>query len=69
MPSEHLPRKALVVGSGPRALNIAEKLDARDNPHYELVGFLDEAWSGQDEIMQTGRPLLGSLDEIERILI
>ena len=56
------------MGSGPRAANFAEKLNSGDCPHYELVGYVDEEWDGQEQLRKVGKPLLGSLDEIDRVL-
>ena len=56
------------MGSGPRAANFAEKLNSGDYPHYELVGYVDEEWDGQEQLRKVGKPLLGGLDEIDRVL-
>lgn len=65
--AENIPRKALIIGTGARALNFYEKLSTRPNP-YEVIGFIDERWSGWGQFEQTGLPFLGGMDELEHIL-
>lgn len=62
-----VPRKALIIGTGSRALNFFEKLNDRPNP-YEVIGYMDENWSGRVSFDQTGLPFLGGLNDLDSIL-
>ncbi len=59
-------RRLLVVGLGPRAREVAAILDAHPGWGLELVGFV--AADGEGGETAAGRPVLGRLEELERIL-
>jgi exopolysaccharide biosynthesis polyprenyl glycosylphosphotransferase len=61
-------RRVLIVGSGQRALNTFEALQAEQPATCEVVGFVDlpHGRAVHDEI---GRRTLGSLEELESILM
>lgn len=47
-------RHMLIVGSNARALEIAEKLRARPELGYQIIGFADHEWSGGLELSNRG---------------
>jgi exopolysaccharide biosynthesis polyprenyl glycosylphosphotransferase len=61
------PRKVVIAGSGPRALELWR--EARDRPELgiELLGFLDDG--GETFARATGLPRLGAVDDAERALM
>ena len=60
-------RYVLVVGAGPRAQAFATKLESHRELGLSIIGFLDDDPALTPEVADA-RPLLGRLDEIERIL-
>jgi exopolysaccharide biosynthesis polyprenyl glycosylphosphotransferase len=59
----HNRRFVVVVGAGPRGQAFAAKLESHRELGLDILGFLD------DEVLESPRwPLLGRLDEIERVL-
>jgi exopolysaccharide biosynthesis polyprenyl glycosylphosphotransferase len=62
-----IPREAIIVGSGPRALRVYRQLSGDSHAGYRVIGFVDsnEAIT-DDEIV---RNLLGDLDQLESILM
>ncbi|HEX8430127.1 MAG TPA: sugar transferase [Longimicrobium sp.] len=62
-----VPRRVLVVGSGPRAVKLADEIQANSEKGYELIGYADSndhAFSSR-----ISAPKLGSLEELEEILM
>ncbi len=47
-------RNILIAGTNPRAIQFARDIQARPELGYNLVGFLDETWSGTESFKQTG---------------
>ena len=47
-------RHVLIVGSNARAVEIVEKLDARPELGYHIIGFADHEWSGGLELSHRG---------------
>ncbi len=62
-----LPRRVLIVGSGPRAWRLRQEVEAHTTEGLELLGFVDTDDHSLAERM--GLPKLGSLDDLERILM
>ncbi len=66
-PETRRPREALIVGSGPRGQRLEQELRASVAGEYNVVGFVDSA--DQRSSNGGGDALLGSLDQIEAILM
>ena len=66
-PETRRPREALIVGSGPRGQRLERELRASAAGEYNVVGFVDSA--DQRSSNGTGDALLGSLDQVEAILM
>ena len=60
-------RRALIIGSGPRAIRLDAELNARRGSNYEVLGFLDNA--GVRPALDIGPRMLGDLSELEDILV
>jgi len=48
---------AVIVGTNPRALAIARRLETDLQADYQLVGFVDEHWAGETEFLRTGHQI------------
>ena len=60
-------RRTLIVGSGPHALRICRNLSADPFTSYQVLGFVDTNLGTPSAFMK--RRTLGSLDDLERILV
>ena len=47
-------RYMLILGTNPRAIEFAKKIQATPERGYELLGFVDEGWAGTDAFKETG---------------
>jgi exopolysaccharide biosynthesis polyprenyl glycosylphosphotransferase len=54
-------RHVLIVGTNPRAVRFARKIEARPELGYRIAGFLDDDWQGLGEFRKTGYPLVCDL--------
>jgi len=54
-------RHVLVVGTNPRAIRFARKLESRPELGYRIAGFVDDPWHGLAEFRLTGHPLVSDL--------
>jgi len=51
-------REMVVVGTNPRAIRFARKVEFRPELGYRIAGFVDDAWHGLAEFRKTGYPLV-----------
>jgi len=51
-------RLVLIVGTNPRAVDFARKVETTPEFGYRIVGFADEDWAGVGEFRKTGYPLV-----------
>lgn len=51
-------RNMLVVGTNPRAIEFARRIQKKPELGYRLLGFVDGDWPGMAEFTQTGLPLV-----------
>ena len=61
-------RQMVVVGTNPRALRFARKLEARPELGYRIAGFVDGPWMGLGMFLQTGYQLVSDLPSFPRFL-
>ena len=54
-------RQMVVVGTNPRALRFARKIESRPELGYRIAGFVDGPWLGLGMFRQTGYPLVSDL--------
>jgi len=56
-------RLVLIVGTNPRALELARKIEATPELGYRVIGFVDEEWPGLKEFQNSGHRLICSVDD------
>lgn len=61
-------RNIVVVGTGPRACQFVEIIEARPDLGYRILGFVDQPWPGLQEFCQRGYPILCDFDGLEELL-
>jgi exopolysaccharide biosynthesis polyprenyl glycosylphosphotransferase len=61
-------RRMLVVGSNPRALAFARKVQSRPELGYEVIGFADEPWAGRQDFGKTDERILCDLEGLPNFL-
>ncbi len=57
-------RHVLIVGTNPRALAFARKLESRAESGYRIIGFVDVPWSGLEEFSKSHFPLVCDFDHL-----
>jgi len=55
-------RQVLVVGTNPRALRLARRLESHLELGYRIAGFVDDPWQGLPEFRESGYPLVSNLE-------
>jgi exopolysaccharide biosynthesis polyprenyl glycosylphosphotransferase len=58
----------LIVGTNERALNFSLKLKYFPSLNYNIIGFVDDYWTGLDEFDKNRFKLLGGIDDLKEIL-
>jgi exopolysaccharide biosynthesis polyprenyl glycosylphosphotransferase len=61
-------REMVVVGTNPRAIRFARKVEFRPELGYRIAGFVDDAWNGLAEFRKTGYPLVSDLAGFQSFL-
>ena len=61
-------RNILIVGTNPRAIQLARKIESTAHSGYRLIGFVDEPWSGMEEFQATSFELVCDLQQITEFL-
>lgn len=51
-------QQVVMVGTNPRAVSFARKLDRRLELGYRVLGFVDDRWAGTAKFLESGYPLL-----------
>jgi exopolysaccharide biosynthesis polyprenyl glycosylphosphotransferase len=57
-------RYMLTVGTNPRAVEFARKIEKKSELGYHLIGFVDEEWAGISEFEKTGFALVSNFSEL-----
>jgi exopolysaccharide biosynthesis polyprenyl glycosylphosphotransferase len=57
-------RDMLIVGTNPRAIELARRMQSRPELGYRVIGFADRQWAGIDQFRQTGYSLACDLDSL-----
>jgi len=57
-------RHLLIVGTNPRAVSFARRIEAKPEVGYRLLGFADDRWPGIGDLNKTGCRLVAALDEL-----
>ena len=55
-------RYLLIVGTNPRSVELARKIESRPELGYVISGFVDVNWKGYDEFQNTGYSLVADFD-------
>jgi exopolysaccharide biosynthesis polyprenyl glycosylphosphotransferase len=58
----------LIVGTNERALTFSRKLKDFPSLSYNIIGFIDDYWTGLDKIDKNRFKLLGGIDDLKKIL-
>jgi exopolysaccharide biosynthesis polyprenyl glycosylphosphotransferase len=61
-------REIVVVGTNPRAVRFARKIEARPELGYRILGFVDSSWTGLGVFREAGYPLLSDLAGFPKFL-
>jgi FlaA1/EpsC-like NDP-sugar epimerase len=61
-------RNVLIVGTSPRAVEFAEKIQSSQELGYRVMGFADRDWYGLEEFRQTGHQLACDLEGLPEFL-
>ena len=61
-------REMVVVGTNPRALRFARKIEARVELGYRIVGFVDSQWAGTGAFQEAGYPVVSDFAGFPRFL-
>jgi exopolysaccharide biosynthesis polyprenyl glycosylphosphotransferase len=61
-------REMVVVGTNPRAIRFARKVEFRPELGYRIVGFVDGQWAGMGGFEQTGYQVVSDLASFPRFL-
>ena len=58
----------LIVGTNPRALQFAKKIDSRLELGYRIIGFVDNEWVGTEQFLASGYPLVANFSTLPSFL-
>ena len=61
-------REVLIVGTNPRAADVAARIASRPELGYRVLGFVDDPWSGLPLIERHGYPLVTDLQHLSQFL-
>jgi len=61
-------RHVLIVGTNRRALEFAQRLEARVELGYRVIGFADREWRGIEQFRQSGHAFVCELDDLPEFL-
>jgi exopolysaccharide biosynthesis polyprenyl glycosylphosphotransferase len=61
-------RHMLIVGSNARAVQFADKIQARPELGYRVIGFADQPWDGIDQLSKSGYSLACNLEGLPDFL-
>ena len=61
-------RNLLIVGTNPRAVEFASAIEGRPELGYQLIGFVDQPWSGNQEFGKSGNSIVADLDHFSDFL-
>jgi len=61
-------REMLIVGTNPRAILFARKIQAKPALGYRVLGFVDQEWEGMEEFRKGGYPLASDFERFPFLL-
>jgi len=57
-------RHMLIIGTNPRAVQFADKIQASPELGYRIIGFADREWAGLDQVRERGYSVVCDLDSL-----
>ena len=64
----HNLRYALIVGTNPRAVRLAQKLESKPELGYKICGFVDEVWHELDEFQKNGYDIVADFEGFAKFI-
>ena len=61
-------RHILIVGTNPRAVRFARRLESRPELGYRVMGFVDDEWAGIEKFRKTDYPLVAGFESFQSFL-
>jgi exopolysaccharide biosynthesis polyprenyl glycosylphosphotransferase len=61
-------REMVIVGTNPRAVLFARKIQAKPTLGYRVLGFVDQEWEGMEEFRKGGYPLASDFERFPFLL-
>ena len=61
-------RHMLIVGTNPRAIEFARKIESKPEFGYRIIGFVDNGYAENGEFKKSGYALVGSLNDFSTFL-
>jgi len=61
-------REMVIVGTNPRAVLFARKIQANPTLGYRVLGFVDQEWEGMEEFRREGHPLTSDFERFPFLL-
>jgi exopolysaccharide biosynthesis polyprenyl glycosylphosphotransferase len=61
-------RRILIIGTNQRAVRFARCIDGKPELGYELIGFVDDEWSGRDDFRKSGYRIVGDFERFPQLL-
>ena len=61
-------RQILIAGTNSRAIRFAQKIEAKPELGYRLIGFVDDHWANFQKFQETGHSLVAGLKEVRDFL-
>ena len=61
-------REMVIVGTNPRAVLFARKIQAKPTLGYHVLGFVDQDWEGMEEFRKGGYPLASDFERFPFLL-
>jgi exopolysaccharide biosynthesis polyprenyl glycosylphosphotransferase len=61
-------RHMLIVGTNPRAVQFARKIEKKPDLGYRIIGFVDDNWAGIGEFRKTGYALVADFNAFRTLL-
>ena len=61
-------REMVIVGTNPRAVLFARKIQEKPTLGYRVLGFVDQEWKGMEEFRKGGYPLASDFERLPSLL-
>ncbi len=64
----HNLRHVLILGTNPRAVEFARRIESKPELGYRVLGFVDDEWAGQPEFLKSGYRLVSDFEGLSEFL-